>query len=247
MNYNNNFNTLIDICIEQNQYLGLGNPNAKILFVGKEAGSPTDSDITHGSGLSWKENKNDYSRRFTPDEKNENKLRNKNHTWQKYQRLYESILDRLNIKEESIKKDYEISFVENVFTTELSNLPALKTSEAKKLKDFKPNLENRKTVFWKSDFIKQFPIIIIAASDNKYIETYNGEVCELFDVEFSETLLIGNSGKIWVHYAEEGKNNIFPKLVIHTRQLTNGASNNLLAKIADFVKDFVEKYDIKIN
>ena len=130
MNCTNDFKKLIDICIEHNQYLGLGNPEAKILFVGKEAGSPVDSGLKHGNGLNWRENKYEYAKRFRPVEKNMN---NNNHTWQKYQKLYELILNRLDIKEDQLKEDYEISFVENVFTTELSNLPAPKSSEAKKL------------------------------------------------------------------------------------------------------------------
>lgn len=244
MNYSNDFNRLIDICIEHKQYLGLGNPSAKVLFVGKEAGCPTGSCDIHGSGESWRKNTNNYSIRFVPEEKN---IKNNKHTWQKYQKLYELIMSKLDIKEQESKKNYEKTFVQNVFTTELSNLPAPRTNEAKKQEGFTPNLENRKKIFWKSDFIKQFPIIIVAATDNKYIETFAGEVCELFDVEFSEQIICGKSGKIWIHYAIKGGNKTFPKLVIHTRQLTNGASNDLLVKIAGIVCDFAKNYEIKIK
>ena len=245
MNYNKDFNKLVDKCIIDKQYVGLGNPNAKILFVGKEAGMPIDSELIHGSSQLWKENKVDYSNRFIPEGK---KLRNGNHTWQKYQRLYNLILDKLNICETISKKDlYEISFVENVFTTELSNLPAPRTSDAKKQRGFKTALELRKEIFWNSPFISKFPIILIFATDNKYIETYRGEVCKLFDVEYFEQIICAKTDKLSIHYSAETKNNVFPKLVIHTRQLTNGASNELLEKIADVVRDFIKKYDIKIK
>ena len=243
MHYSKEFNELIETSIEGGQYVGLGNPNAKILIVGKEAGSPVGVESTHGSVTAWK-NKGDYCVRFKPIE---DKIRSKRHTWQKYQKLYEMILDKLKIEEKVQKEEeYEITFVGNIFTTELSNLPAPKTIEAKKQDSFKAELEKRKAVFWKSEFIKQFPIVIIVALDNKYIETYSGEVCELFDVQLSHQNIGDNSDKCWIHYAEEHKNSIFPKIVIHTRQLTNGASNELLDKIAGEVKEFVERYGINI-
>ncbi len=196
MKYTKEFNSLIDQSIEHKQYVGLGNPNAKILFVGKEAGLEIGTEMFHGSAESCKEN--DYSLRYIPEEK---KIRSYIHTWQKYQKLYELILSNLNIKETEAKKDdYEITFVENVFTTELSNLPAPNANQAKTHKNFKPELEKRKKYFWKSEFIKNFPIVIIAASDKKYIETYKGEVCELFGVNFHELLICEKSGKIWIHY-----------------------------------------------
>lgn len=231
----------INDCIRKNQYFGLGNPNAKILFIGKEAGRPIGSDSIHGSGESWR--KYDYSKRFQA----EGNLKHGRHTWQKYQKLYEIIKDKLQI-EDGIKKDnpYEITFVEEIFTTELSNLPAPTTREAKGNANFGDNLKKRKDEFWKSDFIRRFPIVLIAALDNKYIETYSGEVCELFEVEFAKHELTEKSENIWIHYATD-KNIVSPKLVLHTRQLTNGASNNLLYKIADIIKDFVIKNSIDLK
>lgn len=228
----------IEDCINNKQYFGLGNPNAKILFVGKEAGMPTGSEFIHGSGESWR--KNDYSKRFQA----EGAVRHGRHTWQRYQKLYELIIGKLQIQDESLMaKMHEITFVENVFATELSNLPAPTTKEAKKNPDFIQNLKKRKEEFWRSEFISRFPIIIITALDNKYIETYQGEVCELFDVKFCES---ESAAKIWVHYATN-ENKVFPKLLIHTRQLTNGASNSLLEKIADIVKDFVIRNNIELR
>lgn len=236
MNYSKEFNKLIDDCEQNNQYVGLGNPNANLLIVGKEAGMPIGSKLTHGNAESWKK-KNEYHKSYFPKEE---KLKNGNHTWQKYQLLYEKIV------KESKKQDYEITFVENVFTTELSNLSAPTTNEAKKIKNFKENLVKRKKKFWNNDFIQKFPIVIITSSDNQYIETYQGEVCELFDVNFHEEITFNQSGKIWVHYADKDKKT-YPKLVIHTRQLTNGASNELIERIAEIVSDFTKEHSINVK
>lgn len=235
MIYKKDFKELIEIGLKNNQYIGLGNLNAKILFVGKEAGMPIGTEIIHGGANSWKDKNIDYSNRFMP----ENNIKDFRQTWQKYQKLYDKILDGLEIK--SKKKEYEITFIENIFTTELSNLVAPSTNEAKKLDGFKIELEKRKDLFWKSDFIKSFPIIVIMASDNSYIETYKGEVCELFYVKFDE-LKYAKSDKIWIHYSNNNK----PKLVIHTRQLTNGASNELIDEITQLITKFIKQNSIEI-
>jgi hypothetical protein len=225
-------NPFIDHCIKHEQYLGLGNPNANILFVGKEAGAPVGTQMWHGSAEAWKTT--DYSKRFVP----EDKVRDKRHTWQKYQRLYESITEQ----PESVS---EITFVENVFTSELSNLPAKTTAEAKDNPEFKENLKKRKDAFWRHDFVQRFPIVVIAALDNQYIETYPGEVQKLFDVDYIECIKVGKTEKMWIHHANKNSK-VFPKLVIHTRQLTNGASKELLESIAELVKAFAEAHAIKL-
>lgn len=243
MKKNKNFEEILNT-INENQYIGLGNPNAKILFIGKEAGTEIQTKIYHGSVKSWKEKEFNYFKKYIPKEK---KLRNLNHTWQRYQKLYDCILSSLDKKRDFDKNDkYEINFVENVFTTELSNLHAPNTMDAKKQKNFNQELKTRKKVFFQSEFIKQFPIIVIFASDNQYIETYRGEVCKLFGVKFYEELSCGKRDKIWVHYSEK-EDETYPKLVIHTRQLTNGASIDLLKKIAEIVAGFIKKYSIEIK
>ncbi len=227
--------------ISENQYVGLGNPNAKILFIGKEAGAEIEEEIYHGSVKSWREKKFNYSERYTPKEE---KIRNLNHTWQRYQKLYESILLNLNI--EFDKKDkYEISFIENVFTTELSNLHAPNTKDAKKQVKFGQELKLRKTEFFKSKFIEEFQIVIIFASDNKYIETYPGEICELFNVKFIELHNPNAKDKIWIHTKNEtGKK---PKLLIHTRQLTNRITTELIPTISEIVAEFMKTNLIKLE
>lgn len=228
--------------IPDNQYIGLGNPNAKILFIGKEAGIDSSIENEHGNPKSWKEKKKDYSEKYIP-EKGSN-IRNLNHTWQKYQKLYEGILQKLNI--DFNKKDkYQITFLENVFTTELSNLNALTTNEAKKREGFRENLKQRKDIFFKTEFIKNFPIKVIFASDKKYIETYRGEVCELFGVKFDRVFDEKSKFKMWIH--SETENDKSPKLLIHTRQLTNGAPLKLIDDISDVIAEFIKRNSMDIR
>lgn len=227
--------------ISEKQYIGLGNPNAKILFIGKEAGAEIEEEIFHGSVKSWKEKAFNYSERYIPKEA---KIRNLNHTWQRYQKLYDCILSNLNI--ESHKSDkYEISFVENIFTTELSNLHAPNTKDAKKQEKFEEELKLRKIDFFKSKFIENFQIVIIFASDNKYIETYSGEICELFNVKFDKLHNPYTKDKIWIHSENETEKKT--KLLIHTRQLTNRITNELIPNICDIIVNFIRTNSIQLE
>lgn len=227
--------------ISENQYIGLGNPTAEILFIGKEAGTEIEEEIFHGSAKSWREKEFNYSERYIPKEA---KIRNLNHTWQRYQKLYDCILSNLNI--EFDKKDkYEITFVENVFTTELSNLNAPNTKDAKKQEKFAQELKLRKKDFLKSKFIEQFRIVLIFASDNKYIETYPGEICELFNVKFIKLHNPNAKDKIWIHTENETEEK--PKLLIHTRQLTNRITTELIPNICRIVVEFIKTNSIQLE
>lgn len=224
-------------------YIGLGNPQAKILFIGKEPGVEIETQIYHGSTESWKDRKNDYSKRYIPTESN---LRNLNHTWQNYQKLYEMIMLSLDTENYIPKSEkYEITFVENVFTTELSRLPAKRSDEAKAQSKFVSELEKRKQNFFNSEFVKGFSIIIIFASDNKYIETYPGEVCNLFNVEFDHLYNYPGKDKIWIHYGNTIDNN--PKLLIHTRQLINSFSPDLIPSLSDVISSFIKSNQLLLK
>ncbi len=229
--------------LSDDEYVGLGNPDAKILFVGKEAANDVGSKLNHGTKRNYLEGK-DYSESFVPNpnDPEQDFLRDGRCTWQKYQKLYEKINQRLQLKEIRKIDKYEITFVKNVFTTELSCLSAPNTVLAKKQGSFVERLERRKKDFWSKDFIKcNFPIVLIFADDNKYIETYKGEVCKLFNIDFDREYLIGDKNKMWVHYSKEKSH-----LLIHTRQLA-GASLELIDKIANIVSEFVKENNIEIR
>lgn len=235
MEYNRSFEKLLNILPDEREFVGLGNPNAKILFIGKECGSEIGSEIEHGCVKSWLSKDIDYSERYVPKEAN---VKNFRHTWQRYQKLYDSILYKLSIDDKKSQEDkYAITFVENVFTTELSNLPAKCTNDAKKQISFSERLKERKKLLFCSEFIQEFPIVLIFANDNKYIETYSGEICELFNVKFDRIYDYDGRDNIWIHYSIDSNS----KLLIHTRQLTNSISKGLIDSISDIVVNFIRK------
>ena len=72
MDNNKEFKKLLNN-LPDSEYVGLGNPGAQILFIGKEAGTEIGTEIYHGSVKSWKDMTFNYAERFKPEEA---KLRN---------------------------------------------------------------------------------------------------------------------------------------------------------------------------
>jgi hypothetical protein len=235
MKYNESFIKTLN-CLEDYETVGLGNPNSKILLVGKEASNElnTEEEILyikenlkaiHGSAFQWKSNKYDYS--YNPNE-----LRKLSDTWKNYQQLL------INIYENEKDSQYA-TFLKKVFTTEMSNFPSKTTEKAKKKSHFKIELENRKKTFFKSDFIQSFPVVVLACSD--YIENNetNREIDSIFGVKYSGEYKEYSKGNwFFIHYNESKT-----KLVIHTRQLSANVNNDLLLDMGKLI----QKHLIKLN
>ncbi len=242
--YNADFKKLIEQSLRNGQYIGLGNPNSNILFVGKEAGIDSNQDEHAKDHLSnallWSKGERGWSENDMPKDE---KHRNLNHTWQKYQKLY--ILAK-GEPEPAPERKYTISFTKEVFTTELSNGYARKSNDALAKGDFKEALITRKANFWKSDFIKQFQVVVIAALDPRYIQNHlaeRQEINDIFGVSFAhERVCASSNQKYWIHYSSDKKN---PKLVLHTRQFTNGCSNELMEAVAKEIREFMAENNIK--
>ena len=222
--YNENFKKLVTEANSET-YIGRGNPNAKILFVGKEYSKPNEK--AEFDAKYWKEK---ISRSKIIDFTH-NKQVNEGHTWNKYQKLHNYIFEK--------ESGNEFDFEKNIFTTEMSEIPQKNTKDAPKNPAFFPKLINRKVTFFKSDFIKQFPVVILACSH--YITP--NEFCEIFDVEFipqGKKYPNDNSNSMinhfWTHY---NKNGTESKLVIHTQQLSGSISNKFLETMGKIIQEFL--------
>lgn len=228
LKYTKVFTDLVKSSVNENIYIGIGNPNAKILFVGKEANSKGKD----GYAEEWEKLINDS---ICQNLFNNNPL-SSGHTWRKYQKLYDYIFER---KYENKDKKINIDFLENVFTTEMGAIPSKRTKEAQQNPYFKKELDKRKT-FFQSEYINQFPVIVLACGN--YIGYYNkiNQIEDTFGVSFAKEypLLKTNSKaqRFWTHFNKDK-----PKLVIHTRQLSGSVSDELLKGIALQIREFKEK------
>ena len=257
--YTEKFKQVVQYCKENNLFVGYGNPNGKVLVIGKEAAHIAKEETTENLEkkkeelfqsnvsqwehiLSTKEVPNydgerpishenplyAYGNQFNKkDVRKEGKPYNggTSVTYLNYEKLYEQLF----LQGEKLEK---INFQKEFFITEFSDYP---TKESYKNEDIeslrKQSIEERKPLF-ALPFFKEFPIVIVAAGD--YPEKYNFDMQQTFDVQWEgKTIQVG---KYWynLHFSKDNK-----RILIHTRQLSNSFSRELIPAIANEAKKFL--------
>lgn len=213
-------------------YVGIGNPNAKILFIGKESAVNEEEKAEYlTNAKNWSEDIiKDSPLCLNYDVDDEHPLRKRwgKNTWSKYQKLTDIIFNK-------IPENYKVDFLENVFTTEINDSPNKKTASANKI-----GLNDRKELFSKSDFIKHFSVVVLACSN--YIKNRNGfnDIGKIFDATYDGDA----TGKYWynkgnwffVHHSEDKK-----KLVIHTRQLSADVKIEMLQAMGTVIREHLDR------
>lgn len=248
--------------VETGVFVGTGNPNSKVLIVGKEAATNEESTVPierqntisiQNNSKDWIENIANmvtqesikpwvYDESLDLEKVDNNPLfafkgcikKNTADTWKKYQKLYDIVfrgeIDRNN--------ELELDFQKDFFITEMSEIPAKTTNKAQRDPVFKEKLKQRKNTFFKSEYIQSFPVVILACSNYIVNDDKKREIDEIFEVRFKEEKGPGNQ-KFWIHESITDK----PKLVIHTRQLSNAVEDDLLIGIANEIRNFLKKND----
>lgn len=220
-------------------FIGTGNPNTNILFIGKESAI---SDDNLESKKWYNKNANDWIKHFEnntceclsypiPKEHvfRKEKKWGKN-TWSKYQKLSDFIFNK-------DEKQYHIDFLENVFTTEINDSPDQNTRTANK-----SNLNERKVLFKESKFIQNFPVIVLACSNYIKNNSKIREIDEIFKVNYKyeyEKKIYTKFNWFFSHYNEEKT-----KLVIHTRQLSANVKPELLKDMGNVIRKHLKSINL---
>jgi hypothetical protein len=206
-------------------FIGFGNPNAKILILGKEKGfdksnlkqleyesinNPKEWDNYIKNNIKTNKNKfyesENYINAFFPY-----LTKNKSgHTWNKYHTL-------LNYIYTTIPK-FENEFFEYAFLSEINFVPS-KYSEIKRFDN------HERLNMLSSDFFKSFEVIILACGS--YLK--KEQIENLFNVSYSDSILKKRENIHTYHNSNQ--------LLINTRQLSMDASNELLIKIAEIAQN----------
>lgn len=221
----NNFQNLL--YSNPDQYIGYGNPNADICFVGKEATGMLPLQCGLGSTNYWMTSLPMFFDRIKTDNPGDS-IWKEGHTWNKYQKLYDAIFP------ENAAKPGTMNFEQHVFVTEMSAIPATTTNEGKNALGFEEQLALRKQKFFAHPYFKDFKVIVLACSD--YIVNYGDrrEIDSLFDVTFDingGAHEIGPQNAFWVHHSADGN-----RMVIHTRQLSGAVSDKLLEEMGAVIR-----------
>lgn len=260
MVYSNEFKEFVEFGVLNNIFLGTGNPNSKILIVGKEVAIPTENDsdpfitknikINKNNAKDWKLNIDSNKSlneiedwNFDEYMTNENPTNNplhifkgvlvKHHKEGQTWRKYQKLHDLIFEGKINPITDKRFNFQENFFITELNDAPNKNSYSADK-----SSIDGRIKIFKDSAFIQQFPVIILACSNyiKNYGEDETRQIDNTFAVEYRKTVITNAKQQFWVHL-----NNDKTKLVIHTRQLSANTSNELLRSLSKTIQIFLSQ------
>lgn len=239
--YNSDFTDLIDIAYSESEkmsneamsdgnpyYMGFGNPNAKVLILGKEKGfDPSNRKQFEYESINnpkeWKhytDNKielnkikfygdeNPYTNAFLPYlHKNKG-----GHTWTKYENILKYLYPAITGSEND--------FFNYVFMSEINYQP----SKLSKINKF---VHAERIKLLGHNFFKAFPATILGCGDylsSKQIES-------IFDVHYAEDLSKPRCKMI----VYKGDN----RILVQTRQLSFDLNNRYLSNIADQLRNYL--------
>ena len=157
-------------------------------------------------------------------------------TWSSYQHLIEEVFRERKKRVLQGDKDFEF----DAFTTELNNeaKPSSRVKGKDERKKLRERIEARLEVFKNSDYIKSFPVIILACGGYIINDDKVREIDNTFHVTFSERFNFSKGNWFCTHYDDKNPN----CLVIHTRQLSNGVSYEMIDKMmAPIIRDDLRK------
>lgn len=240
MNYSNDFIRLIKDTEKEKDFIGFGNPNAKILFVGKECAldlnNPRDKDVYERTNLPnwthWNNNVNNLS--ITPDTVKEWKKTGEfnplfpykkdnlplgNCTWRNYQKI-------INLLYPEATSDFA-TFHQYSFLTEFN---AVVSKYSERTKVVEESIARRTEHVLSKAFFRQFPVVIVGCGH--YVPQYHINLENIFDQKWVEpTINLKKNEWINIH-KKDGR------LLIHTRQLSM-CSDELLQTIVKYSKEYL--------
>lgn len=218
------FSVFLEECKNRNEWCGQGNPNAHLLIIGKES---YNKDLITNPIILQEKLQRQYELCKGGDFGNA-KRDDKNPTWSNYQMLIEKVYGP------QIEFNPELfDFEKYAFTTELSSIPRKNSNYS----EAKSSIQNRLRFLKKSKFIKSFPVIILACGGYIRNDEKVREIDDTFHVEFYQVYGSKQSkNRFWTHIDKNDPR----KLVIHTRQFSNGISNDLIKKMADVIRGHLD-------
>lgn len=248
MGYPNDFIEMLERCSKKGYVdkfiIGGGNPDSNILFVGKE---PTDDAEGYNTLEHYREKikngKVDNWTRCRVQEEDYFKEKGKElpNYWNKTQSLwsrYQTLCDYIYPERKKNRKEI-FDFEEIVFCSEMNGSPSKNTATASK-----GTINSRKS-FFKDPYFSRFKVILLACGNyinNNSSNPEEREIDNIFDVEFATNERPNpreygtKANRFWIHY-----NKSKTRLVIHTRNLSNGVPNKMLKDMGLLIREFLDK------
>lgn len=252
--YKSDFKELISYCEKtfcgsHERYLGDafiiggGNPGGHILFIGAEPSKKdneplSDADRYNQLGVIKDNLKKEICciRKRTEGEEGAQNYwgpYRKQTVWYNYQRLFDYI--QFGYVRDH---DQELDFEEHVFCTELSGIPKKHSALSKETKN---SIEIRKKYFFTHPFFDRFDVIVINTASgyirNDSTNPDKREIDQIFKVKYiSSWTNTKKTNTFWIH---QGYVNGFPRILIHTKNLSYGVDSHMLQEIGITIRRFL--------
>ena len=218
----------------EKQWVGQGNPQANILIVGMEPAINSDApENVIMENIKWVKDclATDITklecrniRRSDVDDKGIKKFRG-NHTWIVCQKLINFIYQRQS-------SDF-LDFGKYTFATEMNNwVSKRKAINSKNRELFEKKLLDRRKLFKESQFIQDFPVVILACSNYIVNNKKERQIDDTFEVKFDADGAKGERYRFWTHHSQDRK-----RMVIHTRQLSSAIPDDMLKSISMIIRE----------
>lgn len=237
------FRELIEFAENRHEYIGMGNPNARTLIIGREPSDVAGYAQDQGLNLkNWKKilEGKPYEGRCNPchpfpDQKcvrNNGKNGGTSATWVWYQKLVDRILGREDDRPYPLRP---VDFHDFCFHTDISAEPAKGAKEVNEAAKKKSVYARSEELFNKS-FFRQFPIVILAVGSdvgpNSYLPL---DWCKkyLYLPINEDKSYIDEKGKkrfLWVNQSADHR-----RILVHTYCLSQRISNEYIDRISDLI------------
>ncbi len=265
MNYSNDFQNVVKYCATEKTFLGYGNPDAKVLIVGKEQAlresiRPENPDfynvITRQQSLDndtnislWEKNISEYIKPEWDNIPNgsseplnplyshgaQRNIRNNNRNGGTSD-TYLKYQKLYQLLFNGGEKSDLLSFQKDFFITELSDIPTKQSYRDPKLNQLRKEAVQKRINLFKQPFFSNFPVVIIAAGH--YPKLYGFDMEAIFNVKY-EPSKNPNLEKYRGNWCNVHYGYKDEKILLHTRQLSQNVCNSLLSEMKNLIQPFI--------
>lgn len=264
--YKPSFSKILKLAKEKKLFLGSGNPNSNILFIGKEAAidknkSPLQYETEYLKNVEDWESNVSLNKQFEdidnwitkpspkfnslyPYKGQKNKVESRNKEGKIIRgefgtsKTWYNYQKIIDIIYHEGKEGELINFHEHAFCTELNQETGSYSKDIPKSKR-EESINKRKELFQQA-FFREFTIIIVAVGH--YVRDFEINLEEIFNMQFNDKLSKHLSQDLKNEYLNMHFDNIEnpSKILIHTNQLSM-VSNDLINKLGEVCLKFLER------
>ncbi|WP_300284441.1 hypothetical protein [uncultured Alistipes sp.] len=238
--WSSDFKEVLAYCERKRLFVGEGNPNSKILLIGKEinGGTPPakeDGPLTIIRVISERDVERNLGTWKSPDGYDLGKLQadisapgKRNSTWTNYQKLVGKVIGN-----DLGRSHY--SFLDHCFMTEMNDIHLPYSNYGgkeyrKEIDAMRASSVRARAELFKMPFFRNFPVVVMACGH--YPKKFGVDIEKIFGVEWKKETKVLSTGNFYNEHYGPGK------ILIHTRQMSMGVTNRLLSEIASLCEPF---------